>query len=89
MYENPYIVNANEMGLGKTMEAIAIAELTEAKKILVVCPNTVKDVWTDELEKWGDKFSSVVIRGNRQKRLEQFKEDVNFYIINWLFRVQV
>ena len=43
---------ADEMGLGKTIQAIGVVNFKNAKKILVVCPATLKSNWKRELQKW-------------------------------------
>lgn len=50
---------ADDMGLGKTMQAILA--LPEGSSVLVTCPNSVKYVWADEVEKWrGEDFEVVI-----------------------------
>lgn len=47
---------ADEMGLGKSLQALTVAcvdiKRGWAEKILVVCPVTLKDNWSDEIEKF-------------------------------------
>ena len=43
---------ADEMGLGKTIQAIGVINYQNAKKILIVCPATLKSNWKRELQKW-------------------------------------
>ena len=44
---------ADEMGLGKTVQAIGVMNsLPEAKRILVVCPASLKGNWAAEVKKW-------------------------------------
>lgn len=43
---------ADEMGVGKTIQAIGLANAVGAIRILVVCPATLKINWSRELEKW-------------------------------------
>lgn len=82
MYEHPFMLNALEMGLGKTLEAIAVVLLSKAKKVLVVCPNTVKTVWADEIEKWSD-YPYLIIEGDKKQRLRLWEKDSVFYIVNY------
>ena len=47
------VLIADEMGLGKTIQAIGLINSDESiKKILVICPNTLKRNWERELRKW-------------------------------------
>lgn len=43
---------ADQMGLGKTVEAIATLELREAFPAIVVCPASLKENWRREINKW-------------------------------------
>ena len=45
---------ADEQGLGKTAQAISAINLLKAKKILIVCPASVRNVWLMELQNWLD-----------------------------------
>lgn len=53
-----------EMGLGKTLTILAeFAELVakgEATRLVVVCPNSFKGGWVDEINKWGFDFNVMV-----------------------------
>lgn len=53
---------ADEMGLGKTIQAIGVSNLlTDAKRILVICPASLKLNWRREITKWDVKGLSVGI----------------------------
>jgi superfamily II DNA or RNA helicase len=43
---------ADQMGLGKTVEAIATLELRDAFPAIIVCPASLKENWRRELNKW-------------------------------------
>lgn len=45
----------DEMGVGKTVQAIAAAEAVNAKKILVICPVNARYVWEREITGWGGR----------------------------------
>ncbi len=51
---------ADEMGIGKTAQAICAATLIRAKRILVVCPATARINWQREFIKWGKIKASIV-----------------------------
>lgn len=43
----------DEMGLGKTIQGIGLINLhPEIKKVIIICPNTLKLNWKRELSKW-------------------------------------
>lgn len=47
------VLIADEMGLGKTLQTIGIINSDESiRKVLVVCPNTLKLNWQRELQRW-------------------------------------
>tara|TARA_R100000008_G_scaffold86389_1_gene79280 strand:+ start:119 stop:2077 length:1959 start_codon:yes stop_codon:yes gene_type:complete len=68
----------DEMGIGKTIQAIAFSALHHKPPFIVVCPSNVKYSWYNELRKWlPDKTVHVVNSG---------KEDIpmsDFIIINY------
>jgi len=68
----------DEMGIGKTIQAIAFAALHHEAPFLVVCPSNVKYNWYNEIQKWlPNKTVHVVNSG---------KEDIpmaDFIIINY------
>lgn len=42
----------DEMGIGKTAQAVAAAEAMAAQKILVICPANARYVWNSEIKGW-------------------------------------
>lgn len=48
----PASLIADEMGLGKTVQGIGVINSTKAKKVLILCPASVKLNWRYELAKW-------------------------------------
>lgn len=55
------ILLADEMGLGKTIEILSFINLTKPKRVLVVCPNSLKLNWLREAEEWlVDKYDMEV-----------------------------
>ena len=81
----------DEMGLGKSIQAIAIAlELKERGKIekcIIICPATVKhSVWKKEIQKHTDE-DYLIVEGTkiqREKIYERFlNSDILFLIINY------
>lgn len=59
-----------EQGLGKTLCALTefswYQQLDEADRMIVVCPNTFKNGWVDEIEKHGFDFNFHVFRSSRK-----------------------
>ncbi|KAI9270507.1 P-loop containing nucleoside triphosphate hydrolase protein [Phascolomyces articulosus] len=54
------ILLADEMGVGKTLQAIAISTVYKQYLVLVICPRTVLPVWGQELIRWLDLKSDQV-----------------------------
>ncbi len=76
----------DEMGLGKTIQAIAGAELFArhfgVRRVLVVCPTSLKHQWKNEFARFTDRNVQVV-HGLRAQRQAQYREDVFCKIIHY------
>jgi SNF2 family DNA or RNA helicase len=83
---NQFALLASEMGLGKSVQSIVAAcRLKEQRgftKVLIICPNTLKYSWADEIQKFTDE-SFKVIDGLKKVRDEQWQWDTFFTIINY------
>ena len=68
----------DEMGLGKTVQAIAAAELFAqhfgVRRVLVVCPTSLKHQWKNEFARFAERQVQV-IHGLRARRQQQYRED--------------
>lgn len=65
------------MGGGKTAIAIATANLVQARRVIIVCPNKVRGVWPREVAKWSaqpwhivDGMRDARQRGKRRQNLK-------------------
>jgi SWI/SNF-related matrix-associated actin-dependent regulator 1 of chromatin subfamily A len=54
---------ADDMGLGKTVQVLMALE--NDSRTLVVCPNSVRYVWRDELLRWRPDLQPVVVASGR------------------------
>ena len=78
---------ADDMGLGKTIQIITILqeEKNNTKKAhkpsLVVCPSSLCLNWKNEVEKFGEEISTLVITGNVGEREEQIKQSQNYDLV--------
>ena len=81
---------ADEMGLGKTVEAISAVRALGAWPMLVVCPNSVKRTWANELARWAPDVSVTLVGGSaaaRRKAIADFRATAlngpAALVINW------
>lgn len=84
----------DKMGLGKTVEAVAtireieLLEQRDTQSItLIVCPNSMRHTWADEVRRWYPEEVPVYVIGERGCPKLSDREP-GFYIVNWekLFR---
>lgn len=76
------LINANEMGLGKTIETIKATE--NDRKTLIVCPKSVMKNWYNEITKWTDK-KATIIEGSKERKLAQLNNQkwADYIIVNY------
>ena len=72
---NDKYILADDMGLGKTTATVIASLETGAKKILIICPASLKINWQREIENYTDRSISIV-EGKKW-------EDADFMIINF------
>jgi SNF2 family DNA or RNA helicase len=77
---------ADEMGLGKTVQAIAAAELLRGlgriRRVLIVCPASLKGEWSDQLTQFTGKQAEPVF-GPRHARLEMYRRPHEYLLCNY------
>ena len=80
------VLLADDMGLGKTIQAIAAVEIFaryfNVKKVLVICPTSLKYQWKSEIRKFTGRDASV-IEGLVHKRKELYRQDDFYKIISY------
>ena len=76
LVENKKFILADDMGLGKTTSTIIAALEADSKKVLIICPATLKINWKREIENYSDK-SIYIAEG------KNFSTDADFVIINY------
>jgi superfamily II DNA or RNA helicase len=77
---------ADDMGLGKTIQGIGVAEMLarEAgiRRVLVVCPTTLKSQWRSEIERFSERDCQLVL-GPAAERPRQYSGGAFFTICNY------
>jgi SNF2 family DNA or RNA helicase len=72
------VLIGHEMGLGKTISALASLQTSGELPALVICPNTTKTSWFRQTNKWYPTANPYVISGSaaqRRKLLAEAKKD--------------
>lgn len=70
----PKTLIADPPGLGKTIQAIGVHNVVAAKKVIIICPASLKVNWKREWEKWDVHGRTVGIAQSVQKREPLFDE---------------
>jgi SNF2 family DNA or RNA helicase len=79
-------VLADDMGLGKTIQGVGVAEMLarEAgiRRVLIVCPASLKSQWKSEIHRFCDRQVQLVAGPNANRR-EQYATDGFFTVCNY------
>jgi len=77
---------ADDMGLGKTVQGIGVAELLarEAgiRRVLIVCPTSLKSQWKGEIERFCRRTCQLVL-GKAAERAAQYDGGAFFTVCNY------
>ena len=77
---------ADDMGLGKTLQGIGVAELlardADIRKVLIVCPASVKSQWRSEILHFSERDCQIVL-GSAEQRSAQYENRCFFTICNY------
>ncbi len=77
---------ADDMGLGKTIQGIGVAELLaregDIRKVLVVCPASLKAQWREEIRRFSGRDCQLVL-GQAKERARQYENDCFFTVCNY------
>ncbi len=79
-------VLADDMGLGKTIQGVGVAEFlareADIKKVLIVCPASLKSQWRNEIHRFCDRDVQLVFGGAAQ-RGSQYANNCFFTVCNY------
>lgn len=73
--QRTYTLIADAPGLGKTVQAIGVANTTKAVRTLVICPASLKVNWSREWRRWDTNARSVGIAMSIPQREPVFDEN--------------
>ena len=81
---------ADEMGVGKTVQAIGLSCLYQKDwPVLVICPSSLKFAWRDEITLWlGEVLKKDEVQVIKHSK-NGFKEDKKYYIISYDLSVRM
>lgn len=65
------VLIADEMGTGKTKQAL---EAIEHTPVIVIVPNSTKHAWSNAVYRWRPDLKPIIIEGGAQTRGKQFAE---------------
>ena len=94
-FPKPHRILAFDMGLGKTPTSITAAVALGIKRLLIICPATLKEYWKKQLINWGWKGAiSICVDRNTTHNLdnngavicnfEQFRNIKENLLLAWL-----
>jgi SNF2 family DNA or RNA helicase len=73
---NDKFILADDMGLGKTTSAVIASLETGVKKVLIVCPASLKINWDREIKNYTDR-KVLIVEGRK------WGSTFDYYIINY------
>lgn len=73
----------HDIGTGKTCSALLLAQEWGCKKILVVCPNSVRRTWREEIEKHTNLTFTDLTGSTEERKLMVGKSNTDIHIINY------
>jgi SNF2 family DNA or RNA helicase len=87
LLERDRLLLADQMGLGKTVQAVAAIRLLARRRristCLVVVPAAVFTYWLRELERWAPELRTCAIRGTAEARVQQWLMQAHVYVVSY------
>lgn len=86
LLKNKKCILANGMGTGKTITTVVAAMESGAKKILIICPASLKSTWKREICYYNDETDVTIINGSKWETNTRFTI-VNYDILDNFYKV--
>ena len=86
LLKNKKCILANGMGTGKTITTVVAAMESGAKKILIICPASLKSTWKREICHYNDETDVTIINGSKWETNTRFTI-VNYDILDNFYKV--
>lgn len=68
-----HVLIADDMGVGKTLEALATLALLGSQQPIVICPATAKLTWANEIKRFFPSWGVMILLGTTKGTIEEFK----------------
>ncbi len=75
--------NFSEMGVGKTPEALQVCEAEGYRRVLIICPNSLRWEWARQIKEWTGEDAGVSLRAARKRLDNFFLRPTKYYVINY------
>ena len=86
LLKNKKCILADGMGCGKTLQTIVATMESGAKKILIICPASLKSTWKREICYYNDESDVTVINGSKWETNTRFTI-INYDILDNFYKV--
>lgn len=86
LLKNKKCILANGMGTGKTITTVVSAMESGAKKILIICPASLKSTWKREICYYNNETDVTIINGSKWETNTRFTI-VNYDILDNFYKV--
>lgn len=74
---------ADEVGLGKTIQTLAVIQEADPESVLILCPAILKYQWEAEIRKFLPGWDVQVIDGTAMERRQKWIASADIYIANY------
>jgi SNF2 family DNA or RNA helicase len=83
------VILSFDQGLGKTLTSLVLAQNLNKEQVIIICPNTLKSVWANEIynkfHKYSEDFKSaqkrIYVESDSTKRFNVYDKNETKYII--------